>query len=143
MALLAVDDPAQIDPGRPDQPAAELDAELRLAKGSRKVSKGQGKRIADRLDIELPVAGKVRDAESAAKVADRQRLPGRLGKPRRERERVGLRLDHRRGVERLASGEDVKTAPSRSELKNKIKNFRNLLDIDPEGLGTPAHLHSR
>ena len=62
---------------------------------------------------------------------------------RGEIEHVALRLGDRRGVERLAAGEDVQPAPFGPGGDHFARQRRHALLVDPERLGAAAHLHAR
>ncbi len=84
-ALLPVDHPREIHACFADQPAPQLDREVRIGELP---SSSRRQRRADRLDVERHVAGEIGNAEPAAQIDQRRRAARFLGEPRRQRQRL-------------------------------------------------------
>ncbi len=62
---------------------------------------------------------------------------------RGERDRRGLGLDQRLGIERLRAGEDVEAAPVGAGVEDAADERGHARGVDPERLGAAAHPHAR
>src|SRR5690606_40336462 len=143
VAFLAVDDPRQVHARFTDEIAAELDRELRPREFIGKAFEPFGQRRTDGRGVERLVAVEIGNAETAPHVEVRQGAADLSAEPCGEVEHVALRLNDRRGVERLAAGEDVQAAPVGTRTYHFTRKRRDARLVDPGRLGTSAHLYAR
>src|SRR4051812_30101355 len=138
---LAVDDAAHVDTCLAYEIAAELDHDLcerQLAAGA---CGNFGEARLDDREVEPALAGKIRNAEAAAKI---QHTHGRrrvLREAQREIEGGVLRVADRTGVEVLRAGENVEALEAERELTHAGEQGRCGFDIDAELPRAAAHAH--
>src|SRR3546814_8586520 len=142
MAELAIDDSCHVDPGLANEIAAEFDAKCRIPKHIGKILEALSQALADEGDVDRLVAREVGNAEASAQIAVRKRRAAFLGETACEFERLCLGFGNRLCIERLAAGEDVKTAPLCSARHDRANQRRHTLGIDAEGLGAATHFHA-
>src|SRR5262249_33450540 len=125
-----------------DDVAAELDYDPRLRQRALCPFHYFPHAVADGGDIERLLAGKVRDAESAAYVEQAHGRGCVGGEPRRQLDGLLLGLADRLGPQVLRSAEDVEALEVEAELPDPAQHLRNALRVDAELLGSASHLHS-
>ena len=142
MARLPINDSGKVNPCFADEIPSQFDRELGRRQRVGQRGKALAQRHPHRRDVKRLVAVEVGDAEAAAHVEVRQRRADLFAQLGRQRQDIGLCLDDRRSVERLAAGKDVQSAPFGARGDHFARQHRNAFGIEPERLGAPAHLHA-
>src|SRR5258708_28857259 len=132
-----------MDAGFPAQDAARSDQPPGLWRGFRHPAQQPGEVPADRRDVERTLAGKVRDAKTAADIEEAHRRGGVPGEPDRELDRLLLRLLDCVGAQVLGAAEYMKALKIESELPDPREHCWHALGIHAELLRTSAHFHPR
>src|SRR3546814_10288709 len=94
------------------------------------------------LRIDRGVARKIGHPHAAAQIDERRRRADLVRQPRRERDRLRLRLGDRGAIERLRSGKDMKALPVGPGVQQAADQRRHRLRIDPRSEEHTSELQS-